>query len=72
VESLQRELQRAGYVLEPRPYAAHVTLLRGAPRPRELRPLPKVEWPVDEFTLVRSTNAAKGSVYEVLERFPLR
>ena len=71
VESLHLHLYRAEYILERRPYAAHVTLVRGAPRPRELRPLPKVEWPVDEFTLVRSTNSAGGSVYEVVERFPL-
>jgi 2'-5' RNA ligase len=72
VESLHLELYRAEYILERRPYAAHVTLARGAAPPRrELAPLPKVEWPVAEFTLVRSTNSAKGSVYEALERFPL-
>jgi 2'-5' RNA ligase len=72
VGSLQLELYRAEYILERRPYAAHVTLARGARPPRrELAPLPKVEWPVEEFTFVRSTNSAKGSVYEVLERFSL-
>jgi 2'-5' RNA ligase len=71
VEALHLELYRAEYILERRPYAAHVTLARSAPPPRELPPLPRVEWPVQEFTLVRSTNSAKGSVYEVLERFPL-
>jgi RNA 2',3'-cyclic 3'-phosphodiesterase len=71
VEPLHLELYRAEYILEQRPYAAHVTLLRSAPPPRELPPLPRVEWPVGEFTLVRSTNSAKGSTYEVFERFPL-
>lgn len=72
VESLHLELYRAQYILERRPYAAHVTLARGAgPPPREPAPLPKVEWPVAEFTLVRSTNSPKGSIYEVLERFSL-
>jgi RNA 2',3'-cyclic 3'-phosphodiesterase len=71
VESLHLELYRAEYILERRPYAAHVTLARGAAPPRALAPLPKVEWPVAEFTLVRSTNSAKGSVYELLERFRL-
>ena len=70
VESLHLELERAEYVLERRPYAAHVTLLRSAAPPRELPPLPRVEWPVGEFSLVRSTNSAKGSFYEVVERFP--
>ena len=34
VEALHAALRRAGYTLEERPYAAHVTLLRSAP-PRE-------------------------------------
>jgi RNA 2',3'-cyclic 3'-phosphodiesterase len=71
VESLHLELYRAEFVLERRPFAAHVTLLRSAPPPRELGPLPRVEWPVSELTLVRSTNSARGSVYEIAERFAL-
>jgi 2'-5' RNA ligase len=71
VESLQLALYKAEYILERRPFAAHVTLLRSAPPPGELPPLPEVEWPVDEFTLVRSANSSKGSVYEVVQRFPL-
>lgn len=67
VEALHLELHRAAYILEPRPFAAHVTLLRNAPRPAELPALPTVDWPVNEFTLVRSA----GQVYEVLERFPV-
>jgi RNA 2',3'-cyclic 3'-phosphodiesterase len=71
VEALHLELSRAKYILEQRPFAAHITLLRSAPPPpRELPPLPRVEWPVSEFTLVRSANSAKGSVYEAVERFP--
>jgi 2'-5' RNA ligase len=69
VEALHLELFRAEYILERRPYAAHVTLARSAPPPRELPPLPKVEWPVSEFTLVSSSNSAKGSVYTIVERF---
>jgi RNA 2',3'-cyclic 3'-phosphodiesterase len=71
VEALHAALRRAGYVLEARPFAAHVTLLRSAPPPRELPPLPTVEWPVSEFTLVRSAVSSKGSAYEIVERFPL-
>jgi RNA 2',3'-cyclic 3'-phosphodiesterase len=71
VESLHLELYREEFILESRPYAAHVTLARSAPPPRELPPLPRVEWPVGEFTLVRSVNSARGSVYEIVERFPL-
>ena len=71
VATLHAALRRADYSLDSRPYAAHVTLLRSAPPPRELPPLPRVEWPVSEFVLVRSANSAKGSVYEIVERFPL-
>jgi RNA 2',3'-cyclic 3'-phosphodiesterase len=70
VEALHLQLYRAEYILERRPFAAHVTLLRGGPPPRELPPLPRVEWPVGEFTLVRST-LSRGSVYEIAERFAL-
>ena len=71
VADLHAALRRAGYTLEERPYAAHVTLLRSAPPPRELPPLPGVEWPVSEFTLVRSAVSNKGSAYEIVQRFPL-
>ena len=71
VAELQAALRRAGYTLEERPYAAHVTLLRSAPPRRELPQLPRVEWPVSEFTLVRSAVSNKGSAYEIVQRFPL-
>lgn len=71
VDSLHLELFRAEFPLERRPFAAHVTLLRKAPRPRSLPPLPAVDWPVREFLLVRSTVNSDGSTYETLARFPL-
>jgi 2'-5' RNA ligase len=71
VESLHLELYRAEFILERRAFAAHVTLVRKAPRPAALPPLPAVDWPVHELTLVRSSVSSKGSTYEVVERFPL-
>lgn len=71
VDALHFELYRAEYILERRPFAAHITLVRTPRAPRALPPLPKLEWPVAEFTLVRSTVSSKGSVYEVIERFSL-
>ena len=71
VDRLQFELYRAEYVLERRPFAAHVTLARAPQAPPAFPPLPQVDWPVREFTLVRSSLAAKGSTYEIVERFPL-
>lgn len=71
VEALRFELFRAEYVLERRPFAAHVTLVRNARPPRSLPALPQLDWPVEEFVLVRSAVDSKGSTYDVLERFPL-
>ncbi len=69
---LRAALVHDGFALEERPFAAHITLIRRARRPRSLPPLPRVAWPVDEFVLVRSQNSSQGSTYETLERFPLR
>jgi len=69
-ENLSLELYREEFLLERRPFAAHVTLLRKA-RAAELPPLPAVKWPVTEFILVRSSLSSKGATYEPLERFAL-
>jgi 2'-5' RNA ligase len=70
-ESLAMELYRQEFILERRPFAAHVTLIRDAQR-AELPPLPAVAWPVEEFVLVRSTVSSRGASYEPLERFTLQ
>jgi 2'-5' RNA ligase len=72
VSALQLELHRDKFILERRPFAAHVTLLRRAAKPAALPPLPKVRWRVSEFLLVRSRTSAKGPTYEPVERFALR
>ncbi len=66
-ENLQRQLYLQEFILERRPFAAHVTLVRKAREPRQLPELPRVEWPVNEFLLVRSISGR----YEPLERFPI-
>ncbi len=55
-----------------RGFAAHVTLIRKARAPERLPALPALEWPVEEFLLVRSDPAPEGSRYSVLDRFALR
>jgi 2'-5' RNA ligase len=72
VASLHGELRAAGFRLEDRAFAAHVTLIRKARMPKALPPLPKLEWPVNEFVLVRSRTSPRGSTYEPVGRFPLR
>jgi RNA 2',3'-cyclic 3'-phosphodiesterase len=70
-EKLAMELYREEFILERRPFAAHVTLIRDARR-APLPPVPDVEWPVCEFLLVRSSVSSRGATYEPLERFPLQ
>lgn len=67
VERLHFALFRAEFILERRPFAAHVTLLRKAQPPKALPPLPAVQWPVREFALVDSA----GGSYSDIERFAL-
>lgn len=71
VGQLHSRLREGKFVLEQRPFAAHVTLLRKASAPAVLANLPAVKWPVDEFTLVRSSVSSRGASYEVMERFAL-
>jgi len=71
VSQLHPALRENGFVLEDRPFAAHITLVRKANPPRAIPPLPSVTWPCAEFLLIRSTPARTGSRYETIERFPL-
>jgi 2'-5' RNA ligase len=71
VDALHFELFRAEFILERRPFAAHVTLLRKAAAPHPLPQLPAVTWPVREFVLARSSVSSKGSTYDIVARFPL-
>lgn len=71
VGALQLELYREEFILERRPFAAHITLLRKASAPHRMPPPPRVDWPVREFLLVRSRTSPRGPSYEPVERFPL-
>ncbi len=68
---LQAELRKEKFVLEERPFAAHITLVRKASVPEAIPPLPALSWPAREFVLVRSIPHSKGSRYETIQRFPL-
>jgi RNA 2',3'-cyclic 3'-phosphodiesterase len=72
VRSLHESLRTHGFTIESRPFAAHITLIRKARKAARLPGLPALEWPVDEFTLVRSRLSPKGSGYEIMGRFPLK
>ena len=68
---LELELYKRDFLLERRPFAAHVTLIRKARAAKSLPPLPALDWPVREFLLVRSQLSSAGSAYQPLERFAL-
>jgi 2'-5' RNA ligase len=81
-EVLETELARAGFAPDlkssglvgpdpTRQFRPHVTLARKvlrAPRMLQMRP---VIWTFADFVLVGSNTLPEGSVYTVLERFPL-
>jgi len=69
-DTLSIELYREQFILERRPFAAHVTLIRKA-RAATLLPPPALDWPVREYLLVRSSLSSNGPTYEPLERFAL-
>lgn len=57
---------------DPKRFVPHVSFLGTAPQnlpPTQIKP---IEWKVSDFALVRSTLGSAHSVYEVLERWPLR
>ena len=68
--SLGNELRQQGFEIESRPFVAHVTLVRKAGK-AALPPLPRLDWPVTEFTFVHSTLSRHGSSYTILERFAI-
>jgi 2'-5' RNA ligase len=70
VSALEGRLKVLGYSFEERPYAAHITLLRNA-RCSAVSPVPPLRWAVDEFTLVESKPAERGTRYVVVGRWPL-
>ena len=69
-DALSLELYREGFILERRPFAAHVTLIRKA-RAAVLPALPKVSWPVRDFLLMTSSLRPGGAEYRIRERFSL-
>jgi 2'-5' RNA ligase len=64
-------LREAGFALDSRPFAAHVTLLRNASCGRELPAVEPFDWPVREFVLVESRLDPQGARYEIVRRWPL-
>ena len=69
VAALEQLLRVAGFRIDERPYASHVTLIRNA-RPPATLPRLRLAWPIAEFALVQSLRGAAGNEYNVIARWP--
>ncbi len=70
-ERLKHSLCEAGFGPDLKPFRAHITLarqVRGRPTACELSP---VRWTFSDFALVESLTGPSGSLYSVLESWPL-
>jgi 2'-5' RNA ligase len=68
-EGLTSALRAAGFSLDRRAFAAHVTLLRNARCPEVLAQPGAIVWPARDFVLVESKLSPQGARYEVVGRW---
>lgn len=69
-ERLRDALLRADVPVERMRFTPHLTIWR-ADRALAPTPIPAIEWPVDEFVLIRSRLDRQPVTYEILGRWPL-
>ncbi|KON79659.1 RNA 2',3'-cyclic phosphodiesterase [Azoarcus sp. PA01] len=72
VERLNGALEAAGFAVERRPFAPHVTLLRKAHAQVSTRCVDPIDWPVDSFVLVESVQSSAGAHYRTLREWRAR
>ena len=65
VSELRGALAKSRIDFDAKPFASHVTLLRGAREPRAMPALAPVEWRLAGFALVQSVTLPRGSRYEI-------
>lgn len=69
VERLNGALETAGFAVERRPFAPHVTLLRKAHTQVSARGVEPIDWRVDGFALVESLQTSAGAHYRTLSEW---
>jgi 2'-5' RNA ligase len=69
--SLDEQMLNFGVVGDRANFTPHLTVIRARGRLAST-PVRPIEWPVSDFVLMRSRLDAQPSVYDVLERWPLR
>lgn len=72
VARLGAGLAAAGFPVERRPFAAHVTLLRNTREQPALSPLEPIPWNVEAFGLYRSRLGPEGARYEPVREWGVR
>jgi RNA 2',3'-cyclic 3'-phosphodiesterase len=60
-----------GFAPDLKPFRAHVTVARKVTGAAQEQPMPCVRWNCTAFALVASSTSAAGSLYSVLESYPL-
>jgi 2'-5' RNA ligase len=68
---LRGELVRQDIAPDPMPFRPHVTIARKAAQAPEPQAMYGILWPVTAFQLVHSVRSDTGSVYTVLDHWPL-
>jgi 2'-5' RNA ligase len=71
VNALSERLAAAGFSLEQRAYAPHITLMRNASCQSAPKLPEPVAWRVREWRLIKSEQTSGGSVYTPIGRWPL-
>lgn len=69
-QALQDQLAAAGFSPDIKPFRPHVTVARKVTRAGSLRMRP-VDWRFNAFALIESRTLESGSVYSVVENYPL-
>jgi 2'-5' RNA ligase len=69
--SLRRSTLASGFTPDLKPFHAHVTVARKVQAAPQAQPIARVTWNLGTFALVASSTSASGSVYSVLESYPL-
>ena len=65
------ELDRLGVPADPHAFRPHVTLARKVAQAPVLKAMSEISWNVSTFQLVHSSRSAEGSVYTVVDSWPL-
>jgi RNA 2',3'-cyclic 3'-phosphodiesterase len=69
--ALGAALARCDVVLDSRPFQPHITMARKVPQAPVLQAMSEIVWTPRSFQLARSVSTPDGSVYTVVDSWPL-